>query len=162
MADTDIHLTLISCDPEETDRIGRILGGTLTEGAIIALIGELGAGKTSLTRGIARGLGIHEGYQITSPTFTLINEYPGRLNLVHLDVYRLSGSSDLTDLGYEEYFFGEGVTVIEWAEKIQDVLPENTLYITLTYVETSRRRIEISGEEAQVMLISNALKNGGF
>lgn len=157
-----IHLTFISGDPEETHRMGRILGETLTEGALVALIGELGAGKTCMTGGIARGLGIHEGYRITSPTFTLINEYPGRLNLVHLDVYRLSGSSDLTDLGYEEYFFGKGVTVIEWAEKIQDVLPENTLYITLTYLDQSQRRIEVSGDEAQVTAIKNALKNGGF
>jgi tRNA threonylcarbamoyladenosine biosynthesis protein TsaE len=162
MIDAGVHLTLISSDPAETFRIGRILGETLTEGAIVALIGELGAGKTSLTQGIARGMGVPEGYAITSPTFTLINEYPGRLNLVHLDVYRLSGSSDLLDLGYEEYFFGNNVTVIEWAEKIQDVLPEKSLFITLTYIDHTRRRIEMSGEEAQVTGITNALKNGGF
>ena len=162
MIDTGIHLTLISSDPVETFHIGRILGETLTEGAIVALIGELGAGKTSLTQGIARGMGVPEGYPITSPTFTLINEYPGRLNLVHLDVYRLSGSSDLMDLGYEEYFFGKNVTVIEWAEKIEDVLPEKSLFITLTYLENTLRRIEISGEGEQVMRINSALKNGGF
>jgi tRNA threonylcarbamoyladenosine biosynthesis protein TsaE len=162
MVDTSVHLTLISSDPEETFRIGRILGETLTEGAIVALIGELGAGKTSLTQGIARGVGVPEGYAITSPTFTLINEYPGRPNLVHLDVYRLSGSPDLLDLGYEEYFFGKNVTVIEWAEKIQDVLPDKSLFITLTYLDHTLRRIEISGEESQVIGITSALKNGGF
>ena len=162
MVDTGVHLTLISSDPEETFRIGRILGETLTEGAIVALIGELGAGKTSLTQGIARGVGVPEGYAITSPTFTLINEYPGRLNLVHLDVYRLSGSPDLLDLGYEEYFFGKNVTVIEWAEKIQDVLPDKSLFITLTYLDHTLRRIEISGEKSQVIGITGALKNGGF
>ena len=162
MVDADIHLTLTSRDPVETFHLGRIIGETLLEGAIVALIGELGAGKTSLTQGIARGMGVPEGYPITSPTFTLINEYPGRLNLVHLDVYRLSGSADLMDLGYEEYFFGKNVTVIEWAEKIKDVLPEKSLFITLTYIEDTRRRIEISGEDEQVIRIKSALRNGGF
>jgi tRNA threonylcarbamoyladenosine biosynthesis protein TsaE len=162
MEATDLNLTLISNDPEMTFLIGKILGETLLEGAVIALIGELGAGKTRLTQGIARGLTVPEGYQITSPTFTLINEYPGRIQLVHLDVYRLSGSPELTDLGYEEYFFGKGVVVIEWAEKIRDVLPEKTLFITLTYLDQTRRRIEIAGGQKQRTEIANALKNGGF
>ena len=162
MVDTDIPLTMISDDPAQTFRMGRMIGENLEEGAIVALIGELGAGKTSLTQGIARGLGIEEGYQITSPTFTLINEYPGRLHLVHLDAYRLSGSPDLPDLGYEEFFFSKSVTVIEWAEKILDVLPDKTIFITMTYLDQDRRRIEFSGDGAQVMPIINALKDGGF
>jgi tRNA threonylcarbamoyladenosine biosynthesis protein TsaE len=162
MVDTDIRLAVISGDPSETFRIGRLIGETLEEGAIVALIGELGAGKTRLTQGIARGLGIEEGYQITSPTFTLINEYPGRLHLVHLDVYRLSGSPDLLDLGYEEYFFSKSVTVIEWAERIQDVLPDKTIFIIMTYLDQDRRRMEFSGGAAQVIPIINALKDGGF
>lgn len=161
-AGTNISLALISGDPSETFRIGKRIGEALKEGAIVALIGELGAGKTSLTQGIARGLGIEESYQITSPTFTLINEYPGRLPLVHLDVYRLSGSVDLLDLGHEEYFFSKRVTVIEWAEKIRDVLPDKTLFITMAYLDQDRRRIDISGGEAQVRPIINALKDGGF
>jgi tRNA threonylcarbamoyladenosine biosynthesis protein TsaE len=162
MVDTDIPLTLISSDPEETFRMGRMIGEALKEGDMVALIGELGAGKTSLTQGIARGLGIDEGYQITSPTFTLINEYPGRMNLVHLDVYRLGGSADLPDLGYEEFFFSKSVVVIEWAEKILDVLPDKTIFIKMTYLDQNRRRIEISGDRAQVMPITSALKDGGF
>jgi tRNA threonylcarbamoyladenosine biosynthesis protein TsaE len=162
MVDTDIRLTVISSDPAETFRMGRMIGEALKEGAIVALIGELGAGKTSLTQGIARGLGIQEGYQITSPTFTLINEYPGRLNLVHLDVYRLAGSADLPDLGYEEFIFSKSVTVIEWAEKIRDVLPDKTIFITMTYLDQNRRRIEISGGRVQVIPITSALKDGGF
>lgn len=158
----DDLLTLISNDPDETFRMGRIIGKTLNEGAIVALIGELGAGKTGLTQGIARGLDVGEEYSVTSPTFTLINEYPGRLKLVHLDVYRLSGSADLPDLGYEEYIFGKGVVVIEWAEKIRDVIPDESLFITMTYLDQTRRRIEISGGRAQVMQIKNALKDGGF
>jgi tRNA threonylcarbamoyladenosine biosynthesis protein TsaE len=162
MANRDFLLKLISNDPDETFRIGRIIGETLGEGAVVALVGELGAGKTSLTQGIARGLDVGEEYPITSPTFTLINEYPGRLKLVHLDVYRLSGSADLPDLGYEEYIFGKGVIVIEWAEKIQDVLPDESLFITMTYLDQTRRRIEISGGRAQVMQVTSALKDGGF
>ena len=162
MSDADIPLTLISGDPAETFRMGRIIGGTLGEGAIVALIGELGAGKTGLTQGIARGLDVPDVYVITSPTFTLINEYPGRHKLVHLDVYRLSGSADLPDLGYEEYFYGEDVIVIEWADRIRDALPGNALFITMTYLDETRRRVEICGDPAQVLFITNALKDGGF
>lgn len=153
---------MISGDPTKTFHIGRILGETLTAGDIVALTGELGAGKTCFTQGIARGLGVPEVYQITSPTFTLVNEYPGRLNLIHLDVYRLSSSRDLQDLGYEEFFFGKGVTVIEWAEKIQDVIPEKSLSVTLAYLDQNQRSIDMTGQPDQITRISNVLKEGGF
>ena len=97
---------LISKRPEDTLDIGRIIGETLTSGVVIALTGELGAGKTCLTQGIAKGLGISEGYYVTSPTFTLINEYPGRIPLYHMDVYRLSGSRDLEEMGMKNIFMG--------------------------------------------------------
>lgn len=153
---------MISGDPTKTFHIGRILGETLTAGDIVALTGELGAGKTCLTQGIARGLGVPEVYQITSPTFTLVNEYPGRLNLIHLDVYRLSSSRDLQDLGYEEFFFGKGVTVIEWAEKIQDIIPEKSLSVTMAYLDQNQRSIDMKGQPDQITRISNGLKEGGF
>ncbi len=153
---------MISGDPTKTFHIGRILGETLTAGDIVALTGELGAGKTCLTQGIARGLGVPEVYQITSPTFTLVNEYPGRLNLIHLDVYRLSSSRDLQDLGYEEFFFGKGVTVIEWAEKIQDIIPEKSLSVTMAYLDQNQRSIDMKGPPDQITRISNVLKEGGF
>jgi tRNA threonylcarbamoyladenosine biosynthesis protein TsaE len=156
------RLKMISGDPTKTFYIGRILGEALTAGDIVALTGELGAGKTCLTQGIARGLGVPEVYQITSPTFTLINEYPGRLNLIHLDVYRLSSSRDLQDLGYEEFFFGKGVTVIEWADKIQDIIPEKSLSVTLAYLDQNRRSIDMTGQPDQIARISNVLKKGGF
>jgi len=98
------NFDLISESPGDTLDIGRIIGENLTGGAVVALTGELGAGKTCLTQGIAKGLGIPEGYYVTSPTFTLINEYPGRIPLYHMDVYRLSDSRELEDMGYEEYF----------------------------------------------------------
>ncbi len=153
---------MISGDPTKTFHIGRILGETLTAGDIVALTGELGAGKTCFTQGIARGLGVPEVYQITSPTFTLVNEYPGRLNLIHLDVYRLSSSRDLQDLGYEEFFFGKGVTVIEWAEKIQDIIPEKSLSVTMVYLDQNQRSIDMKGQPDQITRISNVLKEGGF
>lgn len=156
------RLKMISGDPTKTFYIGRILGETLTAGDIVALTGELGAGKTCFTQGIARGLGVPEVYQITSPTFTLVNEYPGRLNLIHLDVYRLSSSRDLQDLGYEEFFFGKGVTVIEWAEKIQDIIPEKSLSVTMAYLDQNQRSIDMKGQPDQITRISNVLKEGGF
>lgn len=161
MTHGEFALTLISNDPEETLRLGLVIGETLQDGAIVALVGELGAGKTCLTQGIARGLGIGEEHTVTSPTFTLINEYQGRLKLTHLDIYRLSGSADMSDLGYEEYFFGRGVTVIEWAEKIRDILPDGSLFVNMTYLDETRRRIDISGNRAQVTRIEKALMNGG-
>jgi tRNA threonylcarbamoyladenosine biosynthesis protein TsaE len=155
-------LTFISSDLNETFRIGRIIGETLSDQAILALVGELGAGKTSLAHGIARGLGVNDGYPITSPTFTLINEYPGRLKLVHMDVYRLSDSADMHELGFEEYLSGANVIVIEWAEKIRDILPDRTIFVNMTYLDQNRRRIEISGEDRLVSEFANALKIGGF
>ena len=86
-----------------------------------------------------------EDYFITSPTFTLINEYPGRVPLYHIDVYRLSGPRDLNDVGYEEYFYGDGVVVIEWAEKIRDILPAETMFIYLRYLDDNTREIRIVG-----------------
>lgn len=153
---------LVSESPAATFRIGRTLGELLKEGDIVALTGELGAGKTCLTQGIARGLDVPDSYRITSPTFTLANEYPGRLNLIHLDVYRLSGSQDLQDLGYEEFFFGRGVTVIEWAEKIGDVIPDQSIRVAMAYVDPDRRSIEIAGRQDRMAVIAKAVKEGGF
>jgi tRNA threonylcarbamoyladenosine biosynthesis protein TsaE len=119
---------------EETRAFGLALARDLKPGAIVALVGDLGTGKTTLTRYIAEGLGITEPIQ--SPTFTIIREHrTGRLPLFHFDVYRLEGPDDLFELGYEDYFFGEGVTVVEWADKIADVMPESTLWIYLNYAE---------------------------
>jgi len=156
------HVKLISEDPQETFHIGKVLGENLKRGDVVALIGELGAGKTCLTQGMARGLGVPEEYHITSPTFTLINEYPGRFVLYHLDMYRLSGVRDLEELGYEEYLAGNGVLVIEWAEKISAILPDETLFVFLAYLDENKREIDISMGVNRIALISTALKEGGF
>lgn len=155
-------VTVISRNPEDTFFIGRIIGKSLSAGDIVALSGDLGTGKTYLTKGIARGLGVSEQYQITSPTFTLINEYPGRLTLYHFDLYRLESFLDMINLGYEEYLFGKGVSVIEWAEKASDILPDETIFISLTYLDENRRKMVISGNDEGMLNISNALKKGGY
>ena len=121
---------------KETRAFGLALAKTLKPGAIVGLVGELGTGKTTLTRYIAEGLGILEPIQ--SPTFTIIREHRnGRLPLFHFDVYRLEEPDDLFELGYEDYFYGEGVTVVEWADKVGDLMPEDTLWIYLDYVEAA-------------------------
>jgi tRNA threonylcarbamoyladenosine biosynthesis protein TsaE len=116
----------------ETRQFGEELARTLKPGDVIALIGDLGTGKTTLTKYIARELGIMQA--ITSPTFTIICEYKdGRLPLYHFDVYRLNSVDEMLELGYEEYFFGDGVCIVEWADKIEELLPENTKTIHITY-----------------------------
>jgi tRNA threonylcarbamoyladenosine biosynthesis protein TsaE len=155
-------IALFSKSPEETFRIGRILADGLKAGNVVALIGELGSGKTCLTQGIACGLGVPEGYAVTSPTFTLINEYPGRqMPLYHLDVYRLTGCVDLHEMGYDEYLSGGGVMVIEWAEKILEAVPVNALFVVMTYLEENMRKIEISSRPDRIGFWQRILKEGG-
>lgn len=139
-------MQLATTSAGQTKRLARKLAAFLEPGDIISLTGDLGAGKTLFTQGLAAGLEVEE--PVTSPTFTIIREYRGRLPLYHFDVYRLAGPADLAPLGYEEYFFGAGVTVIEWGDKIAAVLPPDHLTIELhRQVEAadSRRLIVKSG-----------------
>ena len=123
---------LILKNEEETRAFGLELGASLRKGDIVALIGDLGTGKTALTKYIAEGLGIRE--TITSPTFTIVQEYrQGRLPLYHFDVYRIGDPEEMYELGYEEYFYGDGVCVIEWADLIEELLPEYTKVIRIEY-----------------------------
>jgi tRNA threonylcarbamoyladenosine biosynthesis protein TsaE len=151
-----------SASSDDTFRIGTIIGAAADGGDIIALIGDLGTGKTCLTQGIAAGLEVPAAYPVTSPTFTLINEYPGRLVLYHFDIYRLEGSQDLEDMGYEDYFYGDGVVVIEWAERISDILPEGVLFIYLSYLNDHERELILAGNEEKINMINNLLIKGGF
>ncbi len=130
-----------SHSPEETLRCGRELAETLRPGDVIALTGELGAGKTCLVKGIAAGLGVAQ--PVTSPSYTLIHEYPGgRIPLVHIDLYRLDTAQDALNIGIEEHLGGTGVTIIEWAEKIEPLLPPHVRRIRLTALDETTRLIE--------------------
>ena len=150
MNQKNTKIEIISENAEQTWEIARFIGEKLRKGDVLALSGELGSGKTCFTGGLARGLGVDEKYQITSPTFTLINEYPARCKLYHFDVYRLNGYSEFEDLGYEEYFCGDGIVVIEWAEKIAQILPADTFFISFKYLDENKRRIVIKGQEKRM------------
>lgn len=128
--------------PDETRRLGRLLGQRLGPGAVVALTGSLGAGKTCLTQGLALGLGVPEDVPVVSPSFTLACEYPGRVPLFHLDLYRLGGD-EFFETGLEEYFLRQGVAVVEWAEKIEAVLPRPRLEIELIVPAEGGRRAVI-------------------
>jgi tRNA threonylcarbamoyladenosine biosynthesis protein TsaE len=132
----------ISKSAAETFEFGRQLAGELKPGDVIALTGELGSGKTCLVKGIAAGLGVTQ--EVTSPTFTFIHEYRGgRLPLVHVDLYRLDKVAEAVNIGIEDYLNGPGVVVIEWAERIESLLPANTQHIRLSIVDENTRRIEV-------------------
>ena len=133
---------IIIKNENDTRVFGEELARNMKAGDVLALEGDLGTGKTTLTKYIARELGIMDA--ITSPTFTIINEYyGGKMPLYHFDVYRLNGIDEMLDLGYEEYFFGEGLCIVEWAEKIEKLLPDETKTIKIRYGETPDERIYI-------------------
>lgn len=146
-------LKIISKSAEQTYKLGEYLGKVLQQGDIICLTGDLGAGKTAFTKGIGIGLDIKEF--ITSPTYTIINEYDGRISLFHFDVYRLEGVEEMYELGYEEYFFGDGAVVIEWADIVKDIIPQERMWITiLRGMEEDTREImfDASGERYQKLI----------
>lgn len=115
---------------EETEKLGYEMGKNAKAGNVFCLSGDLGVGKTVFTRGFAKGLEVEDEY-ITSPTFTIINEYEGRLNLYHFDVYRIGSIEEMDDTGYEDYFFGNGVCLVEWAELVEEIIPEDAIWITV-------------------------------
>ena len=136
-------------NPEETFALGQKIGRAATPGQVYTLIGDLGVGKTVFTQGVASGLGITE--PVNSPTFTIVQVYEeGRLPFYHFDVYRIGDIEEMEEIGYDDYFFGEGICLIEWAELIKEILPENRISITIEK-DLSRgfdyRRITIEGLE---------------
>jgi len=135
---------MISKSVEETMKIGSKLAKSLKAGSVVALIGELGSGKTVLTKGIAKGLGVKNVRYVNSPTFVIIKEYRGKLPLYHFDLYRLNKSSLLDSENFEEYFYGDGVAVIEWADKIRELLPSKYTEVKLSVAGENKRKIVIS------------------
>lgn len=138
-------LTLNVPDLEGTIALGRRLGRLLFPGAVIALVGPLGAGKTQLVRAIAEGLDIADSRVVTSPTFVLIQEYEARLPLNHFDTYRLRHPEEFADLGAHEYFAGKGVSLVEWADRVTEFLPPEHLNITLRVTGENSRLISLEG-----------------
>ena len=136
-------MKFISNSVEETIQIGVKLARKLKKGDVIALIGDLGSGKTILTKGIAEGLGVKNPRYVNSPTFVIIKEYKGKLPLYHFDLYRLSRSTLLDAESYDEYFYDDGVTVIEWADKIRTLLPEKRIEVRLKAAGEEKRRIDV-------------------
>jgi tRNA threonylcarbamoyladenosine biosynthesis protein TsaE len=134
---------LSTASAEETIGLGTKIGTLLNTGDIITLHGSLGSGKTTIVKGIARALDIEE--EITSPSFTLISEYDGRLPLYHMDLYRIDSVEEFELIGAEELLYGSGVSIIEWAEKIEQILPNNCIAITFTIEDNGRREIRIDG-----------------
>ena len=134
-------LILKSNSPEETIELGKKIGSLLKKGDVIAMQGTLAAGKTTITKGIAQALNISD--PITSPTFCLISEYYGTMPLYHMDVYRLDGEEDFINLGTDDMIYGDGVSIIEWSEKIMNELPKKTIILKLTPEEDGSRTITI-------------------
>ena len=133
----------ITNSPEETERVGAALGRVLPAGTILAYRGDLGAGKTAFTRGLARGLGAKE--QVTSPTYTIVNEYlSGRMPLFHFDMYRLASSDDLWDIGWEDYLERGGVCAVEWSENVRDAM-EDAITVCIQKLGEDSRKITITG-----------------
>jgi len=127
--------------PEETMALGETIGRHLAGGLVIGLIGHLGAGKTLLVKGIALGNGLQDVRRVTSPTFTLLHQYPGQVALYHADVYRLASSAELAGLGFDELVAGTLAFVVEWADRVRDDMPDDTLWITLESTGLTTRTI---------------------
>ena len=136
----------LSHSPEETEHIGEMLGRRLRPGTVVAYRGGLGMGKTAFTRGLARGLGC--AGRVTSPTFTIVNEYDGATPLFHFDMYRLGSSEELFDIGWEDYLTRGGVCAVEWSERVDDAMPADTLWVDIARgTDESDRIITITGGE---------------
>jgi len=142
---------------KDTEKVGKIIAGCLSKGSVICLNGDLGVGKTSLTQFIAKEFGINE--YIVSPTFAIIKEYKGALPFYHMDVYRIDSEDDMYDLGYDEYIYSEGVTIIEWSEKIEGILPKNRININIQRLDDSSRTLFIDGNGLVYEKTTEELKN---
>lgn len=130
----------------QTEYFGKLLGSLCLAGDVLCLKGDLGAGKTTLTQSIAKGIGVDAGEYITSPTYAVFHQYRGRLKLYHMDFYRLNNSDDVLSMGLDEYFYLGGVTVIEWFQKAFDIIPQDHLLLELEFVSEQSRKIRFSSD----------------
>jgi tRNA threonylcarbamoyladenosine biosynthesis protein TsaE len=158
-----IREDIISKSTDMTRDMGMALGRLLEPGEIVACSGQLGAGKTLFIQGMALGLGTDPKVPVTSPTYTLVHEYPGPKPLYHFDFYRLARIEDVLGLGYEEYFYDEGISAVEWPEKFPEVFPPETLWINLERESEKERKLSFSSEEENLWKerLTEALKKPG-
>lgn len=150
------HLEIITTSPEKTQQLGTRLGKLAHPGDVLLLVGKLGAGKTCLTQGIARGLGIRE--YAASPSFVVVRELYGRLPLYHMDFYRLDNPEEIADLGLDDYLYGGGVSVVEWAEKGLSLLPAEHLLIEMSYISDTSRRLKLKASGKRYRQLVAGLK----
>ena len=148
--------------PLETIRIGKSIGSFLLPGDVVALVGELGTGKTQFIKGLSAGVGVEKPTYVSSPSFTLINEYTGRIPFYHIDLFRLKAEKEAEELGLEEYFQGTGITAIEWANKILSLLPKEILWIHIRYTGEHTRSLDIQGKGKRYEELVNRLRISEF
>lgn len=149
--------SIITSGPEQTEHLGEALGSLLEPGDLVCLYGDLGSGKTHFSFGVAMGIEVREQY-ITSPTFTLVNIYRGRMPFYHIDLYRLKDPSELEEVGLDEYVDSDGATVIEWAERAEDELPEERLSVYFTHLDERSREIGFLAEGERYGKLLDAFK----
>ena len=150
-------LLFVADSVEKTNSLGKKLGSFMLAGDLIALSGELGAGKTTFVKALARGLGIPED-DVSSPSYTLLNEYTGRIPMYHFDLYRLEGADDVDDLGFDEYMEGDGLAVVEWADVAPQILPSEYLEIKIMISGEESRDLELKGIGERYMRIVERLR----
>ena len=143
-------MQIVSKSEEDTRKAGKAFASSLEKGDVVSLRGSLGAGKTVFAKGIAESLLIEEA--IVSPTFTIVQEYDGRLKMYHLDLYRLSGEDEFESMGGEDFLYPDGVTLIEWSEKIESMLPLSTIFVEITIEENGERLINVEGGKHEYSL----------
>ena len=154
----DHRIQITSRSVRETQDLSQTLGKLINQPLIIALAGDLGSGKTAFVQGLAKGLEVPDRYYVTSPTFTLINEYPGRYPLVHVDLYRLENIDGLEDIGLDEMLNGQAVLAIEWADKLADALPAEHLLVTLEIIDDDCRTLGLDATGHNVVNLIKALE----
>jgi len=154
-------LRIDTSSPEETRELGRLIGSLLDTGAFIGLTGDLGSGKTVLVQGLALGLGSDD--PVSSPTFVIVNEYAGKLPIQHVDLYRLNDAASVESLGHRELFWSDGVTLVEWVERAGELVPDDRLDVTFSFVSEDRRSLtlEATGPRSEALLERVAGERGG-
>lgn len=152
-------MVIITRSPFETEDIGRKLGSLLKKGAFIALFGELGGGKTCFTRGIVAAAAPESSHLVASPTFAIMNEYPGSIPVYHFDFYRLASGHEIAELGFDDYFLGDGICIAEWSERLGNMLPEDHMKIFFEHAGGDRRKITIAAGSERSRTLINELKS---